>query len=324
MMPADTHCEENNCPAKRSRFETNSYDATALFSRGRDRLRDAQAELALAERNMEDIRQRIRAGGGVEPDSLLYLCDGEDNDVLSYIMDYLAFEDVGRCEIVCNSLKNQSKHIWGKFDERYLKDHPTRQSPSARDSREKIIQYHLASTLARRIGTLGDSIAKHLIFSHYDRFSGTITITEGRVLDCCRGCDFPDLDFAPLDRDTANDYEIYLRFSRTDDNKLFAEGFAPPPEREDNYSIKIELQQMDFSGWPDLLEINRHVVLDGDAYVKDHHNFLIRCMKELTVIVVAVHKVRCKASLVIAQSNFGDGRSEDGAGIDCMQGHGFC
>ena len=40
-------------------------------------------------------------------------------------------------------------------------------------------------------------------------------------------------------------------------------------------------------------------------------------MKELTVIVVAVHKVTCKTSLVIAQSNFGDR-------IDCMQGHGFC
>ena len=42
----------------------------------------------------------------------------------------------------------------------------------------------------------------------------------------------PDFDFALLEWDATDDYESYLRFSRTDGNKLFAEGFTPSPKKE--------------------------------------------------------------------------------------------
>ena len=59
-----------------------------------------------------------------------------------------------------------------------------------------------------------------------------------------------------------------------------------------------------------------------------NHNMLDACMKELTAVVVGVHKgTSSKVSLVIAQCNFGDspnnGEHHD-YGIDNMGDHGFC
>jgi hypothetical protein len=230
------------------------------------------------------------------------------------IMDYLTVNDVGRCESVCHTLKNHSKYIWEAFDVRYLMDHPTRQSPSGRNSREKMIRYHVASTLAERVGALGNSITKHAIIPHYDRLEGRVT--EARIEDC-RGCYFPDLDFAPLNRDTADEYELFLRFSRIDDNELFAEGFALPPHgglAEDN--IQIDLQHMDFSRWEKILEINR-LILSETENIDAHYRLLVECMRELAVVIIAVHKVTHKASLAMAQCNFGDdGEPGDNAGVD--------
>jgi len=64
-------------------------DDDELFASGMDRLKAAKAELELAQEHMEDIRQQIRLKGNYEPDSLLYLCDGEDNHILSHILNYL-------------------------------------------------------------------------------------------------------------------------------------------------------------------------------------------------------------------------------------------
>jgi len=87
----------------------------SLFASGMERLKAAQIELTNAQKNMENIRQQIRNSGDVEPDSLLCLCDKEDNYILSYIMNYLAVDDLGRCELVCNTLNKQTKKIIDKL-----------------------------------------------------------------------------------------------------------------------------------------------------------------------------------------------------------------
>ena len=94
---------------------------TTLFASGMERLKAAQIELTNAQNNMESIRQQIRASGDVEPDSLLCLCDKEDNYILSYIMNYLAEDDLGRCELVCSTLRKQAK----KFNDKLGKVHIT-------------------------------------------------------------------------------------------------------------------------------------------------------------------------------------------------------
>jgi len=86
-----------------------SVCTTALFASGMERLKAAQIELTNAQNNMESIRQQIRNSGDVEPDSLLCLCDKEDNYILSNIMNYLAVNDLGRCELVCSTLNEQAK-----------------------------------------------------------------------------------------------------------------------------------------------------------------------------------------------------------------------
>ena len=94
-------------------------DNDALFASGMEKIILAKKELALAQKrvelaqqHMEGIRQQIRDSGEYEPDSLLFLCDGEDNNILSLIMGYLAVEEVGRCELVCSVLKKQAVKYW--------------------------------------------------------------------------------------------------------------------------------------------------------------------------------------------------------------------
>ena len=199
-----------------------------LFAAGIERLHAAQNELALAQKNMEDVRHRIRSSGNYEPDSLLYLCNGEDDNhhILSYIMKYLPIEDVGRCEIVCTTLKRQAKNYWDmKLNDSNINNHPTLRSPSAQSSRDVVIRYQLASSLAKRIGNMKDSISKHLVVLYCNRYERTMS--DVRVDDHCEGCDFPDLNFDPLRRDTRDEYEFFVRFCRTRDNTLLAEGFLP-------------------------------------------------------------------------------------------------
>jgi len=102
-------------PTKRSykdihkKNESTNVCAATLFASGMERLKAAEIEYKLAQMNMDNIRQQIRDSGYAEPDSLLCLCDEEDNFILSHIMDYLALDELGRCELVCNTLKKQAK-----------------------------------------------------------------------------------------------------------------------------------------------------------------------------------------------------------------------
>ena len=64
--------------------------------------------------------------------------------------------------------------------------------------------------------------------------------------DHCEGCEFPDLNFDPLRRETRDQYELFVRFCRTDDNTLLAEGFLPwISEGEDE--VSLQLRSMDCS-----------------------------------------------------------------------------
>ena len=99
--------------------ESTNICAATLFASGMERLKTAEIEYKLAQMNMNEIRQQIRDSGYAEPDSLLCLCDEEDNFILSSIMDYLALDDLGRCELVCNTLKKQAKQ-YKDYQARYI------------------------------------------------------------------------------------------------------------------------------------------------------------------------------------------------------------
>lgn len=311
---------------KRKREESNPSDVVenkaTLFESGRQRLLAARRELDLAEENMENIRQIIRASGNYEPDSLLHLCDGEDNNILSYIMGYLAVRDIGRCEMVCRTLRLQSGKCWNNLDKMYFKEHPACRSPSTQSSRERVIRYQNASSLAERIGAIGNRISKHLLIFRYED-----STNHSRVHDCCDGCELPDLDFSCFSRGT-EDYELFARFSRTSDNTLLAEGFL----LETSFWAQEEfgLSHFNFSSWPQILEVN-HLCesINGEAFADEgeNHKVLADCLREITVIVISVHKGTSKASLVAAQSNFGDEPPENGPrsyGIDNGGDHGYC
>jgi len=300
-------------------------DDDELFTSGMERLKLAESELALAQQHMEGIRQQIRSKGNYEPDSLLFLCDGEDNNILSLIMGYLAVEEVGRCEVVCSMLKKQAIQYWKKLDELYFANNPTLRSPSAQSSREAVIRYKLASTLAKRIGDVGDSISRHLIDSEFDNYEDTIS--DVRVYDHCQGCDFPNLDFNPFRPETSDEYELFVRFCRKSDNKLLAEGFCAN-DREMG-DTRIKLRNLDYSNWPQLAELTRLIETSEEGMMINEHNerMLDDCMKELTAIVIGVHKGTSKASLSMVQCNFGDppsARERRSHGIDNMGDHGFC
>ena len=300
--------------------ETGCDDAT-LF----ERFYAAQKELVLAQKNMEDIRQQIRSRGNYEPDSLLYLCNGDDNHhILSHIMKYMSNEDVGRCEIVCSTLKLQAKHYWDmKLNDSNINNHPTLRSSSATCSRDVVMRYQFASTLAKSIGDMKYSISKHLVEATYDRYRDTMR--DRRVPDHCEGCEFPDLNFDPLRRETRDQYELFVRFCRTDDNTLLAEGFLPCTIG-DLGEVTLRLRSMDCSNWPQFSELTGLIeTCEGYTFADNpqYNRMLDDCMSELTVVVVGVHKVTSKASLVVAQSNFGDS-PDPMHGIDNMSDHGFC
>lgn len=85
---------------------------------------------------------------------------------------------------------------------------------------------------------------------------------------------------------------------------------------------------MDFSNWPQLAELTRLIEMsEGDSFAAEHNNKLDDCMRELTAIVIGVHKGTSEASLTLAQCNFGDPPSAHERrdhGIDNMGGHGYC
>ena len=135
--------------SKRRRTEItleNSYEnhnTDALLELGKERLKAAQAELAIAQQkvmdvaqNLEDIRQKIRSSGRYEVDSLLRL----SHDDLFHIICFLDVHDVGRCAMVCHALNNQTGKCWESFEAKLL-TYDSLRSPSARNGRERVTRY---------------------------------------------------------------------------------------------------------------------------------------------------------------------------------------
>ena len=306
---AKMEIENNDDDTSKSNNDmTKTASLDTLFTNSMERLKLAQIELALAQMQMEDTRQKIHASGNFEPDSLLFLCDGEDNNILSYIMDYLSVKDVGRCEMVCSTLKQQARlHVWDTLDEVMFTSNPSLRSPSAESSRDAVIRYTVASTLARRIGDMKDLISRHSIVQQTVDMDG-YTSMDVRMDNDCEGCDFPNLNLDPFRRETCNEYEIFVRFCRTSDNKLLAEGFCPydiDASCAYSHETAIKVRNLDYSEWPQLVELTRLIeTSERDPY--ENENILGVCMRDLTVVVVGVHKGTSEASLAIAQCNFGD------------------
>lgn len=292
-----------------------SDDVYALFEKAKERLNAAQEELDLAQQNMERRRQQIRDCGSYEPDSLLCLsCEGH---LLANIIKYLEINDVVRCAAVCRTLKNQADGCWETIETRLL-THPCLRSPTAQSCKERVVRYLRASGFARHIGALGDNISKHAIVYQYRRFDDTMI--SQRVEGYCTGCNFPDLN----DDYNRDEYDLFVRLSKTSNNELLAEGFTSMDWDD------VLLEGLDFSKWPELLEISRLVVSLGDEFGREEggheYRLLHSIMRDLTVVIVAVNKLSSEPSLVVANNNFGNDRSvrDDNYGIDIMEGHGFC
>ena len=283
--------------------ENNSTDA--LLELGKERLKAAQAEMALAHQNvmdlaqnLEDIRQQIRSSGRYEVDSLLRL----SHDDLFHIMCYLHVNDIGRCAMVCHALNNQTEKCWESFEARLL-THNSLRSPSATNSRERVTRYYNASHFATQIGALGENISKHTIISRQN--SRISSPWYGRVDDHCTGCNMPDLNIDIFDDGVLSDeYELFVRLSRSSDTKLFTEGFVSNDRR---WVKAVSLNGLDFSAWPESLELKRIMISLGDEFGdEDHYTLLRECMNELIVVLMAVNKTTLKPSLIAVHSGFSD------------------
>ncbi len=272
-------------------------DAFTLFNKAQDQVRAAQLQLNLAQQNLERRRQQIRSGGNYEPDSLFCLCDGEGH-LLAHIIDYLDINDLGRCGEVCRTLKNQTDGCWDKFETKLL-THVGLRSPNAQNSKERVVRYLRASAYAKRIGAMGDNISRHTFVI------GDSGIELVRCENHCEGCDFPNMNFhhAPSNPSTVDEYELFVRFSKTSNNEVLVEGFPAI-----GFSDSMLLEVLDFSNWPELLELNRRIDALGNEFNgrEDFHWELPRdVMSKVTVVVVAVKEVTLEISLVAANSDLG-------------------
>ena len=156
-----------------------------------------------------------------------------------------------------------------------------------------------------------DSINRHMVVKRFDG-DGWVS-TDARIDNDCEGCDFPNLNLDPFKRETRDEYELFVRFCRTSDNRLLAEGFCPHGIDIDvgltSRKIPINIGNLDFSQWPQLVEFSHLVeTSEGEPFFDNEHNnnMLKDCMGDLTVVVVGVHKGTSEASLAIAQCNFGE------------------
>jgi hypothetical protein len=117
----------------------------------------------------------------------------------------------------------------------------------------------------------------------------------------------PDLNFDVFHGPgvLSDDCELFVRLSRTSDNKLLAEGFSS----FNRAGGDLSLDDLDLSNWTELQGINKIAVLHGDQFGKEDHHMdpLCECMLNLTAVVVAVDKSTAKVCLVAAQNDFGGG-----------------
>lgn len=280
--------------------------ADALLELGKERLKAAQAELALAQQNvmnvaqnLEDIRQKIRSSGCYEVDSLLRL----SHDDLFHIMCFLDVNDVGRCTMVCHVLNNQTGKCWESFEARLL-THNSLRSPSATNSRERVLRYLAASKFATQIGAIGDHLSKHTIVYNNERHPIFVRPMYRRVDNHCTGCNLPDLNIDLFDHvnvDLLDGYELYVRLSRSSNNNLLTEGFVSNDRRF------VPLTGLDFSTWPEAMELKRTVVSLGDEFIGQDNSVTLvsECMNELTVVLLAMNKTTLKPSLIATHRGFG-------------------
>jgi hypothetical protein len=226
---------------------------------------------------------------------------------------------MGKCELLSRGLKQAATYCWEKIEASLL-PLPLRTAPNARNSRERVVWYHSASNLAEHIGSMGSKISRHLVESFLHM--GHDILDERRVINCCRGCNFPDCNLVVLRNTHIENFELFVRFSRTNDNFKLAEGFFPFNVNE--YDIEVSLEDIDFSNWPNMAEVTRMVreYNEEDEGGIPNDELLHQIMKELTVTVIAVDKRNSQSCMVIAQSDFASRLG--GGGIDNMGDHGFC
>jgi len=297
---------------KRNHDETtsNDYDAYTLFEKAQARLNAARIELDLAQQNMDKRRLQLRAAtGNYEADSLLSLCDGEGH-VLAHVMKYLSMNEFKKCEEVCHTLKKQVDGCWDIFETRLL-PHPSLRSASAENCKERVFRYLRASAFAN-IGAFGENINKHTFSWDDDE------VINERAYPHCLGCRFPDMN---LDH-TTDEYDLFVRMSKTSNNELLAEGFT---SMNDDH---MSLAGFDFSKWPEILEISGlievrgpdfgwHEERGGDEMGLSEFSQLHNIMTDLTAVVVAVNKLTSEVSLVVANNDFGEEMDIDGS-------YGYC
>eukprot|EP00804_Cyclotella_cryptica_P024996 CCRYP_015941-RA/>CCRYP_015941-RA protein AED:0.01 eAED:0.01 QI:214/1/1/1/1/1/2/1817/572 len=149
IMPADVTNEKRRPKTRRRSTKHSSGGGVDVFLKKKEQLEAAQTRLIRAQRRMDRIRSKIRSKGGFEPDSLLFLSDGADNDLLSYIMGFLTVEEIVRSEMVCRTLRASARHSWEELGRRCnsgIRDGMHHLHYSTQGSRELVIRNHLAST----------------------------------------------------------------------------------------------------------------------------------------------------------------------------------
>lgn len=187
----------------------------------------------------------------------LYLCSGDGSNsedyILSLIFDYVDFKDATICSMLCKRFGNNiTQSYWSKAQKKLNMIGPDSDvlvSPSARSSMERVVRYRNASEEANRIASRGDLISKHVVVPSRNEL-GELVYYQ-RVSNCCLECDFfpqqLNFDMIGQDVDIENDnYELFVRFSRTIDNFLFSEGFIDYPNIDGE---GIDLNRFDFSKW---------------------------------------------------------------------------
>ena len=150
----------------------------------------------------------------------------------------------------------------------------------------------------QNIGAFGENIIKHT-FSWIDD-----ELINERAYPHCLGCRFPDMN---LDH-TTDEYDLFVRMSKTSNNELLAEGFT---SMNDDH---MSLAGFDFSKWPEILEISGLIeVRGGDEMGLSEFSQLHNIMTDLTAVVVAVNKLTSEVSLVVANNDFGGEMDIDGS-----------
>ncbi|EJK48979.1 hypothetical protein THAOC_32183, partial [Thalassiosira oceanica] len=268
--------------------------AAALFDAGMSRVRNAELELASAASEMEAIRRRIRASGAREPDSLLRLGDGAGNHLLCRAISYLSHREVGKLETVCKPMKSITERYW-KVADAELDE--TGRASSADGPRQRVVWHLLASEYALSISAMRCHFERHLVTND-------------------------------------DEYEAYVCISRRSDGGVVTKGFRSYEIDMCDYNFEYNRENFDFYTWPEVLEVNKIVEsIEGGLEAEDaayeaaerFERHLSDHMEDITVVVVAIHKVTSTVSLLAAQNNFGDRQRVSGdGGIDNMGHHGFC